>query len=628
MHEQALRRLGLLVAVLLLLLQVLVAFAGSGTFDTYRDLYYAAGIAAGSEFPSAGPLVFNTAHMGPVWYYVLAFPMAIGGIPAAIGFAAFLSGLKYPLLFRLMSKLFGVELALLGLAAYALLGWSLFAPVFLTHASVVETLLILYGLACLRLRTAPSLANAALAGLLAALAVHGHPTVLPALAAGLIWSLYPTLMSRRTVPQLLCYGLAGVIPFVPYLISQVLNGFSDFQRLGQYSADTAERSQELMRLLTLWQGVFANGSDGLLRLYGPESELGRWLWLGLLAALLLAAMVGVLAQLRHSARPIALLLAFVQISFLFLMVIRPITPYWMIFSLLPVAAVLLALGWRRVLALLFRAPVMHHTAIVSLVIVAATFQIQLVRNMLAAGQHIRMPILEAGSLGFMNVPDRFDDTTPVNVSRIDFHAFEPYLGDDCAPATYRLHWSHLMETTLGAGVRLHCGNTDSVYLGGPKNLNRAERAALSRTAAASIGLTGPSVGSLVLVPNVEVVYTGRELKLPIPDRFPPRQDLAPPSEISLQFEAPANAVVGISNRTEGYFPIELMASSCPGEVVERYRDPHLMLLQCAPHQGGSWSLNLRTSIDVIEIATIRLQRGDRPLATSPQTSPQLSGTEN
>lgn len=88
--------------VLVLFVHVVAAVGGGVLPDQARDTYFAARIAAGLEFPLGGPVIYDTFQLGPLWLYLCAVPLALGGgfVSVAI-FTAVLSTFKYPLAFWL-----------------------------------------------------------------------------------------------------------------------------------------------------------------------------------------------------------------------------------------------------------------------------------------------------------------------------------------------------------------------------------------------------------------------------------------------------------------------------------------------------------------------------------------------
>ena len=72
------------IALGMVVLLQLVAFAWySPGNDWARDLFMAARIADGGAWPARGPVIGGLFHTGPLWYFVVALPVALGA-----GFAA------------------------------------------------------------------------------------------------------------------------------------------------------------------------------------------------------------------------------------------------------------------------------------------------------------------------------------------------------------------------------------------------------------------------------------------------------------------------------------------------------------------------------------------------------------
>jgi len=70
-------RRALLLALLVLFL-LWIPYVGTH-IDLARDMFVAHRLLAGQEFPLAGPILAATIHLGPIWYYLLAGALALGG---------------------------------------------------------------------------------------------------------------------------------------------------------------------------------------------------------------------------------------------------------------------------------------------------------------------------------------------------------------------------------------------------------------------------------------------------------------------------------------------------------------------------------------------------------------------
>ncbi len=52
----------------LIVLQIWAAIGSNGTYDTYRDIYFAQRISSGAQFPLTGPTIGNIFHLSPLWF--------------------------------------------------------------------------------------------------------------------------------------------------------------------------------------------------------------------------------------------------------------------------------------------------------------------------------------------------------------------------------------------------------------------------------------------------------------------------------------------------------------------------------------------------------------------------------
>ncbi len=594
------------VCLILALVQVVIALAGSGTYDTFRDFYYAAGIVQGAEFPLSGPLVYNTIHLGPIWYYVLAGFLAFGGLAGGVVGITLINGTKYWLCWVLVGRLFDRPTGAIATGIYALIGWAVFPAVFLTHASVVETMSLASILGALWLADRPGIWRAVCYGLLCAFAVHAHPTSLTIIGVPAVWVLWQ-LRQRFDLLALVAFGAAA--PFFPYLIDQHGQGYPDFVALGQYGTKAAGHPLDWSRWLALWSGLFWNGVDGTYRLFLPDWAAipVRWVW----SALLALSVVGLGLATRQKNRIPILLTVWITFHFLFLILIRDITPYWMLFSVVPVGVVLMATCLRHLNnGVVSTFPVsevpgrfLQYGSLTVLSIGLVT-QLALSWAIIAIEDELTVPVLEPGNPGFMDVRARFKSVQTVSFSQVDFLDEAIISNPDCEPTVFRGHWAHLLDASLGAGVRLRCGDGSSVRLGGPRSDGVRERAGFSRGMIKSLGW--PNDGQSIQSVKVrQIIYSGPSLQLPDPATFPPRRNLAPAELHPFEFTAKPNSTITLSNRTDGYFALELDSAQCNGRVAKLYRDPHAIALRCLSEQARiDWRIAIHTSADVLEVLEI------------------------
>src|SRR5258706_15890758 len=95
-------RIGAWAAWLLWLYALALAFMACPYEDSVRDISAALSIAGGSQWPSMGPGLAFSAHLGPIWFYLLAQVAAFSSSWLGVAlFVAAVAGLKFPLAYRL-----------------------------------------------------------------------------------------------------------------------------------------------------------------------------------------------------------------------------------------------------------------------------------------------------------------------------------------------------------------------------------------------------------------------------------------------------------------------------------------------------------------------------------------------
>lgn len=238
--------------LLLLLIWTIAGQFSPTTPDTIRDLFQAYSIASGEAFPLTGPKLAGTVHLGPLWFYILAFPAMIFDSWGSMALLAFLlSALKFWLAYNLGQQLYSARLGLLLALFLALPAWSSIQMVIWTHTIVLESALLLFLLALRRSYLSPGANTWFLTGLCFSLALHAHPTALPYfLLVVLAWR---SLLQRWYWSVCLGFGIASL--FVPYGIEQVLTGFPDLAALQDYYADQFGPGGPLAALKLLYSVV-------------------------------------------------------------------------------------------------------------------------------------------------------------------------------------------------------------------------------------------------------------------------------------------------------------------------------------------------------------------------------------
>lgn len=466
--------------------------------DSGRDLAWGQAIAAGEAWPLYGPSLNNLWRLGPLWFYLLALPFALGatlgGVALAIGL---LAAAKIPLAYALGRRWQDPAFGLACAAAIALPGWSSFGQLVLLHTSVVETAVLATLLLALCAWQAPRPAPALAAALLLGLALHAHPTALvaaPAVALAL-WR-----VARQGAPRVLWLApLCFVLPFLPMLWAEARAGWPQVQATVGYASE-GDALARLARAPALLRGLAWGGVE-----FSRDFLLSRWP--GLAAAYALgAALAGVLAvagiALALRRQPAArVLLALSGLGVLLVLMLRDTTPEWMTYALAPFGAALLALGWLAPWPAAARAPLARGVALAALLVSAAVLADR--QAVTRAGWQA----LPGAAISDVARAPRADATPRFWLPAWGQDALARRLCGDEQPVA--LHGDLATALHFGQGVALqrHCRQATTVRLGGvaPRQL-----AGVPSALAASLGLSGePTPWGFLLLTRIDPLHPVR-----------------------------------------------------------------------------------------------------------------------
>lgn len=572
---------------------VYAAFGTAGFFDTYRDLFVATEIAQGVRFPLAGPPIYSTLHLGPIWFYLLAIPQKLFGISGSIAFIALMAALKYPLAMRLGWLIGGRAGAWALLGGVLAFGWSVFEPMWLNHANVVETACFALALSLHRHLTAPTLWRIAQVGVFAALCLHAHPTTLLFSTCAVLLAIWR--LRSRAFSAMLSVLAAGSLPFSPYIIDQVLNGFSDMDALSGYIANTSASSAPLlMRVLDLVRASVFGGFESAGRMLLWQSDIYFYAaWLAVATGLL-----GALHALRDQRR-IWLLLSIcgLLLQCLFLALVRPETPFWMIWSSAPpIIAIFAISAWPTLLESWIKRT-LRILVIASLLV----FQLFCLISLGQLREEVRMPKVLAGGRGLMDVAERTKAVQIVVVGRHYFQHLNALGKLLCAPVSARGYLALITERTLFVGVQNACGNLGLAILGGPAK--RPSRALMAKSALRPLGWhTSKPVAGLYEVVVTGVLTTGEGLIALAQHRQNQRLASSAGQVLTLQGSLPAGSALAIFQYMETVPPLEVQQISCNGvDQIPYFKEQNVQLFApCSSEVDSRWRLQVRGTLEAID----------------------------
>jgi hypothetical protein len=339
-------RLDRMLVIGLFLAYVLAAAHTTIATDTARDLIAAWDIVQGTQFPLRGPELYTTWTLGPIWYYLLALPLALThSAAAAVLLVAVLAAMKFPLAYWLGAEFGGRALARLSMIALAVPGWWMFEWLVTSHTNLAVPCLLGYAIYLLRWARNGSMPAVMVAAGLFSLSVHAHPTSL-----FWIWLWVPALWSRfgarhtRLSLHLSAALLMFLLPFAPMIFDEAQTGWPMLKgTLGFVAA--REGPSWVTRLWPFLSDLMAIDRARMTGQFLPDVYSLRLSVASATIMLWALALIGITAGVKWLALRITLLLVPLAGS-IFVLWLRPEVPYWMVYALAPATAALLALGWR------------------------------------------------------------------------------------------------------------------------------------------------------------------------------------------------------------------------------------------------------------------------------------------
>ncbi len=597
---------------------VWAAYHSSGMYpDTPRDFYFAQRIALGDEFPLNGPAANNTFHSGPLWFYILALPLWLTGLPGIIPITVGLFGATKFLLYYRLGWLFGgAQAAIIFVLASLYPGWSSYTLVPLTHTIVIEATTILGIFAAIHARRQQTYLSYAALGLAVALMLHAHPTAFfPALFLGIftLWAL-PTW--KRRFSFILISIAVTTLLFLPVIIGQAIHGFPDLENLASYS-NKEPLTLSLKRFFGLWAAVF---------LYGTHYIARFWFELPTLVCLLLvlaqSCALFVIGRSLYlygktsykNKKIIALLLVFMILHTFVIMLLRSITPLWFSFSYLPAITILCGIGLYE----LGKQGARGRYAAVSIMVfwfcwsMAGNFYIgkSLYEPFVDTPPPKKRSLMNISNLGFIN------NGKHITVARFPIADLYTMAEPLCDPVHVYGHYALFIDTTFGAGVEKHCTSSKQVSLGGYVDIRQNEKGMIGlRDYAWTTLQLEPQkwLGTLGVIAPEKVWSASKPLFISNPNMYPPHRDT--PLDIrdfSVEIKIPTDRAILVSKRLG---TLRISSAFLNGSsVVPSYQDISGTFVFALPFSNTSttdkysnWTFNIQGDPDYIDIVSFRAQ---------------------
>lgn len=509
------RRLRKAALIGLMILMVLrIPWAGTH-IGLARDAFTAWRLLHGIEFPLYGPVLNDTIHLGPVWFYVVAGALAVGrswmGMLLVLGA---LASLQIPLAYRLGKLLHSRSAGLLFAAGLLVPSWMGFEWLLPSHPLFSAPLVLLFLLLAVRYHGAPTRVGLCAMALVFALALHAHPA-----NAGLAWIgialvVRGTLRGSTPITDVVLAAVVALLPLLPFLVWDALHGFAELHKAIAYLGNPAATGHA-WAVGTLFNAVAFGGTlywfDPTLGWTGPAARMAVVLVSagGLLGA---AGFVRALSDPRwwRTAVVIAAALLCILVT---TAALRDVTPYYMTASSRVVLTGMVAFG----LAALGDAQWARSARALVVVLALGAF--------VAAGIGMAQ-FQRSGNWRFTWVPlfdVKGDRAGAAAQSLLLMPAYAERASGRflCAQKNPSVHgmYASLLLTSYAMPMRLACAS-DDVHLGGSEP-GRPHWLGLSRSLLARCGVAPVrTLGPLALVP-ARPLAASPPLLVPEVPRYPP-----------------------------------------------------------------------------------------------------------
>ncbi|MET0232643.1 MAG: hypothetical protein ABW186_17060 [Rhodanobacteraceae bacterium] len=595
---------GFLFCLLMLALHIVGGLHTSGVPDFWRDVYWATKISHGESLPLAGPPIYSLIELGPWWFYALALPVGlIARASAAAVFIQLLAGAKYFIAWQLGTRAIDARFGLALAGALALAGWSTIPLMFPSHTAIVETTLLLLAGATWRCWRRLSIGNALLFGLAAGACLTAHPTTVSYIAgAGVV--LLMREPSWKSAVRLALAALVVVVmlapPFIDHAPSAVARSIGAYVG-GDVAVDAWRRTPALLA-----SAVVGGAWTGFLLMTDWTNAGVRVAWFAYCACLLVAAAgLLVLPRERTAVRSLAVGAAVVFVlQATFLVLLRPITPMWMLSSLLPPLAVLLGVGWYGGFS-------SERLAIRSIAQTAFVACVALSLVPFGLFTHsLRAMRIASGANPYANAVEFSERFTETSVPYFPARRVDRLARSLCEPAVLHARLAWAVEQSLGAPVRLACGHWPELRYGGVEGKGAHVAGLLPRAATASGIAPDRVVAGMALYDRVVAIAPASGGKPTVLKRAQIHADRAPDlaTAFAHEFDARGADVVSLTNRFPGAMPLMVKAATAngaPARLLDDDGGSMLYACACDPSALVRWRFELEGVADDIDLVVLQ-----------------------
>ena len=529
--------------------------------DFARDLDQATRVVEGGPWPTRGPVLAWTLHLGPLWYWLLVPPLAIArSIGAAVACVALLSALQFPLAYKLGTAVAGRGAGLVFAIALSLPGLATLEGVWIAHPSLVPTAMLAVALCSWHAWTRASPTWWIASVFCASLALHAHPTTLPVLVLPALAAIRALRGRAGSAAGALAAGLvAFLLPFAPLAWSSAASA----GELARFSSTVVADVGRLT--FARWADATAavawrvpDSIAGVTLAGRPAAPLAFRL---MLAAIELAAIAGLaVAWLRDhgTLHRLAVLTAVAfTLTVALAVAVRDVTRFYMLYASWVTFAATIAIGLTTLPSRsIGRVPLRLLPVAIALALSVAASTAWLLR---ARDGEVRVPAVVSPAADLSRTIPRgwqsLATLTPLDLDRLGRRL--------CAEGEVRAfgELAGILDGLRNVPGRLACGATSRIALGGVEGGGAPWY--LVHADSVPAGAVATHYGAFALGRVAQVHAPARPLPIAQGDEYPARRACGPPQPVSVSFTARGPGTLVVSNA---------LPTSCPLKVTRIARD--------------------------------------------------------
>jgi len=583
--------------------------AGGAGYDTARDVAQALAIRHLDALPLHGPIFAGTVHFGPLWFYLLALPLVVHQSWLAVAlFVPALGSLQFPLAYAAGCRLLDRRLGMLWCALLALPGWGSFQLAGFSHTNLVPacTMLVLYALVRLAQERRPVWMVTAAGAL--SLAAHAHPTTMALLPVAAVVALH----ALRDAGSLVRWGAVSLavaaLPFAPLAFEHLVAPSTLLQNAGQY-VEGMVRIENVADVPALLYGVLVRGPRVVAAAFfgwAPGLPLALW---AATAVIEFAAGAGiVMALVRHRAlAAVGLVVAgSVAIAIAWM---RPVTPFYMTYALLPPLAGIGALGLHTLGARFGPAAGSIAAGWVGVLLALQVATVGGIAQATTSG-HVTMAVASRLDV------KRDDAAAPLAEPWLPAYAVDASGALLCAqPHPVVLHgtYAFLQDVYLGLDHRLRCGPRD-IRLIGAMPAGATHLAGLAQPLWTALRWRPQIViGGLGVSPAARVLGPAAGFAVPDGATYPPHRIPAGPDRtVQIEASIPRHEALVVSLPYATWMPAPIVRVTADGEPQLALARDAVSAVYACRNCGAAAAVTWR-----IEIESVAPERVDIVTLASP-----------